>query len=287
VTRDNQTRLGAVPEEEDIQISEETPSAQPLSFVVPTDFVDLPSRGEAYLPNHPLHKQTSVEVRFMTAKEEDILTSQALLEKGLALDRLIQNILVNKLIKVESLLIGDKNAILMNARKNGYGPDYNTTVSCPRCGATSDAEYDLNEVENKYLPTSAELEENDIESGGAGTFYVMLPTCKVSVEFRLLTSEDEALILKLSERRRKKKAVDKLVTDQLKLLVLSANGETDGKILGQFVESLSLHDTRALREAYEVVAPNIEMKEVFVCGDCGHEDDINFPVTTDFFWPQQ
>ena len=90
-----------------------------LSFVAPTEFVNLPSQGKFYPPEHPLHNKDVVEIKYMTAKHEDILTSQTLLRKGVAIDRLIENLIIDKSIKLDSLLLGDKNAITIAARKTG------------------------------------------------------------------------------------------------------------------------------------------------------------------------
>ena len=95
-----------------------------LNFVVPTEFVELPSGGKYYTDGHPLTGQETIEIKFMTAKDEDILTSRSLLKKGLAINRFLQNIIVNNEVKVDDLLIGDKNAILTAARVSGYGPEY-------------------------------------------------------------------------------------------------------------------------------------------------------------------
>ena len=116
-------------------------SDQSFSWTNPTEFVDLPSEGLRYPQGHPLHNQTSVEIRHMTAKEEDILTSESLIRKGIVLDRLIDSVLVNKSIKAESLLIGDKNAILIAARVTGYGEDYDVSINCPNCGETNNRDY--------------------------------------------------------------------------------------------------------------------------------------------------
>ena len=97
-----------------------------FSWSVPTEFVDLPSKGQYYSQNHPLNGRESLEIRYMTAKEEDILTSRALLKEGVALDRMLTNILVDKDINIDDILLGDKNALLVAARKTGYGPDYET-----------------------------------------------------------------------------------------------------------------------------------------------------------------
>ena len=102
-----------------------------LNFVTPTQFVDLPSKGKGYPQGHPLCGKETVEIKFMTAKDEDILTSKDLLKKGVAIDRLIQNLLVDKNIRSSDILLGDRNAIIISARSSGFGHLYNTNVTCP------------------------------------------------------------------------------------------------------------------------------------------------------------
>ena len=96
--------------------------AAPFSFVVPTEFVELPSEGRYYPEGHPLHNQETIEIKHMTAREEDLLTSRALLKKGVALERLLDSVIINKNIRAADLLVGDRNAILIAARISGYGP---------------------------------------------------------------------------------------------------------------------------------------------------------------------
>ena len=114
-----------------------------FSWSVPTEFVELPSQGIFYPAGHPLAGQKTVEIRYMTAKEEDILTSRSLLKEGVALDRMLQNILVNSAIDISSLLVGDKNALLVAARRTGYGPEYETRVACPACDTSQEYSFDI------------------------------------------------------------------------------------------------------------------------------------------------
>ena len=142
----NEDRLGAI---EQTGASDAPPVLEKnsiLDFVLPTEFVDLPTKGRFYPEEHPLHGKESIEIRYMTAKDTDILTSKSLLKKGVAVDRMLQNIIVDKSIKVDDLYSGDKNAILIAARINGFGPEYKTKVTCPQCGATSEHAFNLEEV---------------------------------------------------------------------------------------------------------------------------------------------
>jgi hypothetical protein len=266
---------------------EAPPQSDPLSFVVPTEFVDLPSLGKFYPSTHPLHNQEHVEVRYMTAKEEDILTSQSLLEKGVALDRLITNLLVDKRIKVDSLLVGDKSAILIAARRSGYGDAYETDVTCPACNSSQHSSYDLG-VTHTHRGGTEEVEgDEEITLNVNGNFVVTLPTNPVAVEFKLLTGKDEVTLINVAEQRRKKKLPERMVTDQLNLMIVSINDYTDLNLISKFVDTMTLADTKYLRNIYHQVNPNIQLKEVFVCNECDHSDEIIFPFTTDFFWPQR
>ena len=146
--RDNQRRTGQNPE---VTPNSSVPKAHqpaPLAFSAPTEFVILPSRGEFYSEDHPLYKQETIEIRFMTAKDEDILTSEALLKKNLALDRLLDSLIVVE-VDASSLLLGDRNAILISARASAYGSDYPVTLRCEKCASTTEAEYDLRSVQTQ------------------------------------------------------------------------------------------------------------------------------------------
>ena len=138
-----------------------------FSFVVPTDFVELPSQGRFYPEGHPLHGQDSIEIRQMTAKEEDMLTSRTLLKKGVALDRVIASLIVNKQIDPDSLLVGDRNAIIIAIRVAGYGNIYDTKVSCPSCGAKQEYSFNLNDA-NVYLGEDAK--DLGVKNNDNGTF---------------------------------------------------------------------------------------------------------------------
>ena len=114
--------------------SEEAPQMpNPMDFVTPTQFVDLPSKGR-YPEGHPLKGKDSIEIRYMTAKDEDVLTNRSLLKKGLAIDRLIRNLIVDKSVNGRHLYAGDRNAIIVFARASAYGADYRAKIQCPNCG---------------------------------------------------------------------------------------------------------------------------------------------------------
>jgi len=280
--RNNKDRTGAP----GVDATGDTAAAPPnlLDFVVPTEFVELPSRGEFYTKDHPLHGQSSIEIRYMTAKDEDTLTSKTLLKQGVALERVLQNLLVDNSININDLLIGDKNAIVVAARRSAYGADYETKVTCPACGVTDEKTFDLSEVN---FIEHASLEDLGVTKNDDTTFSILLPVTKVEVKVRLMTGRDET---KLSSIRGTKKKLSRdaelSMTDQFKQFVVSINDVEDKNQVSSFINNMPANDSRFLRLAYKKVVPNIDLQQYFECNSCGFEQDMEVPFTTDFFWPK-
>jgi hypothetical protein len=257
-----------------------------LSFVAPTEFVNLPSQGKFYSSEHPLHNQNVVEIRYMTAKHEDILTSQTLLRKGIAIDRLIESLIIDKNIGLDTLLLGDKNAITIAARKTGYGNDYHTSMTCPGCATKQEYSFDLDELGHNF-PSAEELEEFGIELTDEGTFSIALPQTKVVLETRLLTDSDEKMLEKTSKMRKKHSMGpgEITLTDRLKSVIISANNETKRDVIEQFVDNMPALDAKFFRTAYAALTPNVDMKQEYRCETCGFEEEVDVPLSADFFWP--
>lgn len=255
-----------------------------FSFVVPTEFVELPSGGRYYAPNHPLHNQTSVEIKQMTAKEEDILTSRTLLKNGVAIDRVLQSIIMNKQINTDSLLVGDRNAILIAARISGYGNEYATNVTCPACSTNQTHTFDLLGVGVQSGDAAANL---GVTEGPDGTFSTVLPKTNVTVEFKLLNGRDEKNIMSQIESDMKRKRFEANVTTQIRNMVVSVNGDSSPQAINYLIENIPSLDARHLRTCYRLTAPNVDMTQFFTCEECGHQEDMEVPLTADFFWPDR
>ena len=296
MSRNNEDRTGAAPDTAPplpsvVESGGSTPSNQlgqtssGLNFVIPTEFVDLPSRGTFYSEDHPLHQQDTVEIKHMTAREEEILTSRTLLKKGIALDRLIDNVLVDKRIKSSGLFVGDKNAILVASRILAYGRQYDTTVTCPACLAKSQFSFDLM---GGNITHPHDVEEPLFEATEKGTFTFLLPKTKVKAEVRLLTGADEAHLSKILEKKKKmKNGTDSLLSEQMKAFIVSLNDVTDKKLLSDFTGHMPAADARFMRKVYTTIAPNLDLTQNFVCIECDHETEMEVPFTADFFWPKQ
>jgi hypothetical protein len=258
-----------------------------LSFVVPTEIVDLPSKGMFYPEGHPLHGKDTIEIRFMTAKDEDTLTNQSLLKKGLALEKVLQDIIVDKSISLDDVLIGDKNAIIVAARKSAYGAEYETKITCPSCGKVQQHLFDLNECSVAELVDLSILEEQEIKMTEWGTFLVSLPVSKLVVELKLLTSKDETLLAKkIREAQQNKKEIDSVLSTQLRMMIKSINAVNDSKLIAEAVSMLPARDSIKIRHIYKLIAPTLDLSHDFQCKSCQEETRLEVPFTADFFWPK-
>lgn len=253
-----------------------------LDFVTPTEFVELPSGGRLYPEDHAFHNMETIEIRYMTAKDEDILTNQTLLRKGLALERLLENVLSNYDVDPKTLLVGDRNAVLVGARTTGYGPVYKTNVVCPACNEKVKYNFNLSEAK---IYAGDDHGDKDIERTERGTYIVKLPLTKVDAEMKVMTGAEE---LQIGEEIQEESSLfENMYTAQLQRLIISLNGETEREVINRFVELMPAVDSRFLREANAAVTPNIDLTQEFKCSNCNHTQKMGVPFTVDFFWPNR
>lgn len=259
------------------------PTGDILNFAVPTDIVPLPSQGKLYPPDHPLHGRDSIEIRHMTAKEEDILSSQALIKRGQAVDRMLQNILVDTRIDVNTLLVGDKNALMYAARITGYGAAYDAYVNCSSCGERFEWCFDLSKYDECFVGPSEE--EEGATYTASGTLEMELPVTKAVVELRAITGEDESFLTKAAEMKRNQNLPETGLTDLLKVMLVSANGVRDRGLLASFVDMMPAADAKHIRTVYKRFMPNIVFLQQTECHHCGATKETEVPITGGFFWP--
>jgi hypothetical protein len=261
--------------------SEDAPQlGNPMDFVTPTQFVQLPSKGR-YPEGHPLHGKDSIEIKYMTAKDEDVLTNRSLLKKGLAIDRMIQNLVKDKSINARSLYIGDRNAIIINARASAYGADYRTSVQCPACGETSKFEFDLADHEEYH---GDDFDGFDINDNKDGTFSLVLPLSGINARIRPLTGQDE---LEMLSQGSNKEASENLITKQMKRFIVDLNGYTDAKTINYVADNMVAGDAKHIRHCFKLISPDIKIEQKFTCKHCEHEEAMMVPFGTDFFWPDR
>ena len=241
-------------------------------YKFPTEMVDLPSKGYFYFDGHPL-SSGKVEVKYMTAKEEDILTSQNLIQQGTVIDKLLESLIVDKSIKLDDMLIGDKNAIMLSARILGYGKQYEFTYG--------------GEEQSVDLST---LEPLDIDFSkfpkGKNEFNFKLPTSEREVTFKLLTGKSEKDIdLEIKAKQKISKTQSSELTTRLKHMIISVDGSSEKSYINNFVDNEFLsRDSLAFRQYLASITPDVDMNVEVIDSD-GKKTEVAVPITVRFFWP--
>ena len=238
-------------------------------FKLPTEVVELPSKGLVYPKENPL-SSGKIEMKYMTAKEEDILTNQSYIQKGTVLDKLLQALIVSK-INYNDLIVGDKNAIMVAARILGYGKDYSFEYS------GQNYTVDLSDVDNKPF------DELKLISKGVNEFNFTLPSSGLNITYKLLTHGDEQKIQnELEGLKRLGMNNSPELSTRLKYIITSVNGDRDNKTIRQFVDTALLaRDSRELRKHIANTQPDVDLTFF----PDGSSDRIDIPVGLKFFWP--
>ena len=247
----------------------------------PTEVVDLPSKGLLYSKDSPLAGGT-IELKYMTAKEEDILTSRNLIQKGIVLDKLLESVIVDESVSLNDLLLGDKNAIMIATRILGYGKDYTVQLTDPSTGEKQEETFDLTEITDKKI-------DSKLFKAGKNEFEFELPAAKVKILFRLLTHKEEKEIdaeLKAYKKFSKDSGITAEITTRLKKAIVSVNGDTSLKRISEFVENeLLSRDSLSFREYLIKITPDVDMSFTFTSDQTGEDTTMDIPLDVEFFWP--
>lgn len=252
-----------------------------FGWEVPVETVPVPSQGKVYPAENPVHGAETVDIRAMTAREEDILTSRALIKRGTVITELIESCLTDKRIRAGDLIIGDRNALMIAIRITGYGQAYTTRATCPKCGAVNQDEFNLAELGIKPLEIEPVMQ-------GENRFEYVLPVTKKKVEFKFLTGTDEEEMTAEAEKLRlifPDKKTENLVTRRLEKTVVSVDGITDRNKIKTFINNMPARDSRELRAYMVRHEPGVDMSTVLDCSSCGVSSRVQLPLGTGFFWP--
>lgn len=260
-------------------VTREQYAKQELGLDIPVDAVPLPSGGKIYSSEHALHGADRVEFRAMTAREEDILMSRAYIKKGTVITELIKSCLIDKAVDVNSLISGDRNALMIAIRVSGYGANYQPQYTCPNCETMNELHVNLAELPIKPLDlTPAEAFAN--------LFHFKLPKTGKTVGFKFLTGEEEERILKTIEVKKKKGIQnDNIVTTRLLSSIVDIDGVNDKNQIAKFVQFMPALDSLELRKYIDDHEPGVDMTIEFQCQSCDHVGDITLPMGPSFFWP--
>jgi predicted RNA-binding Zn-ribbon protein involved in translation (DUF1610 family) len=246
-----------------------------MEFQVPTEEVELPSMG-AFYPNN----KKSVTIKYLTAEEDDILYSPDLIKSGKVLDVLLDKAVMDKDLRPENMLSGDRNYLLVEIRKTGLGNDYVPgEIQCPSCGQVHEPTIDLSKLGSKTL---------EIMPDSDGEYEVELPIMKMRIRFRLLTGVDEKRLGKLAEVKGTKNGgirVSKLVTEKYVMQIMEVNGNRDKLYIKKFIAAMPMKDSGFFREYVRRIEPGLDLSYEFECPSCGELDIKDIPITPKLFYP--
>lgn len=246
-----------------------TPPIQPKQQF-PTEIIELPSQGLVYPKENPL-SSGKIEMRYMTAKDEDILTNENFIKQGIVIDKLLQSLIVSK-INYEDLILGDKNAVLVASRILGYGAEYTFKYK------GESITVNLSELAEKTL-------DKTIFKPGLNEFEYTTPVAKNVITFKILNGHDEKIIEdELKGLKRLNKNASTELTTRLKQMILTVNGDTNKANINNFIQNQFLaKDSKAFRDHVKEISPDIDM--TFTFDNDGLEEKAKIPVTVEFFWP--
>jgi len=241
----------------------------------PSEFIDLPSGGKIYGKDSPLY-DGKIEIKYMTAKEEDILTSANLIKKGIVLQTLLNSLILTEGVNVQDLLIGDKNAVMVAARILAYGPEYEAELTTDS-GEKVQHVFNLADCPFKKLPDDVDYSKNEFE--------FQLPVSKLDVKIKVLVGWDEDNIEKEIEGYKKTgSTVLPELTTRIRHSIIEINGQSDGNAIAGFVNNMLSRDSMALRKEISRISPDIDLEQyVNLEGDMVK---VEIPLTANFFWPQ-
>ena len=253
------------------------------NYEFPTEIIDLPSKGKVYSPENPLSKGT-VEIKYMTAREEDILASQNFIRKVVVLDKLFESVVVEEGVNIDDILIGDKNAILLATRILGYGKDYQVDITDPFSGEQQKTNVDLAKIQIKEIDSTLLNSNNKYE--------FELPIAKKKIVFKLLSHKDEkdinAEIQALNRLSKDKDGVSSEISTRLRYMIEEIEGNNDRGFINNFVKNnLLARDSRVLRNYIQQISPDLELKFDFTSDLTGEKEALDIPLGAGFFYPSE
>jgi hypothetical protein len=244
-----------------------------------TFFVDLPTRGFPYPKGHPFHNKESIEVKMLTMKEEEILLNTSYSEKGIVVEKLLESIVLEKGFNPKEILESDQLAILLAARADAYGEDYQVIVTCLSCEKDYEQEVDLTTI-------MSNVKTPEIEMGEDGSYLIELPKSEKVVEYKILLPNEMQSIRKTVEKMKKMNIKTSENKEFFKRIILSVDGTTDREYISEFIDNLRILDSRFLSSKYAQTIPSLDLKFGSTCSHCNHEQEGGLPIQANFFFPE-
>ena len=257
-----------------------------LPFVTHTETVFLPSGGNFYDSSSPVYGIDSIEINAMTAKEEDILVNDSYIQQGTVFEKLIDSLIITPGIKCSDLLDCDKVAILVSARKTGYGSQVDFNTACESCGHQYIASVDLSSLLERVEENKFKIESNNEWKfdGESSTLAFKLPVTGIEAKIRLLTPEDRIYLNKTKKQKEKLRLPFSETVEFIRLALISANGVTEKEALYNLVEHLPSADARKIKVIHNKNIPKFDTSQEFECPSCSEISEKEVPFSLGWFW---
>jgi len=254
-----------------------------MSEIKYTETVKLPTLGLLYEKNHPFHNKKEIMIRHLTAKDEDMLTTKSLIKSGELVNLLIKEIIQDKNVDLNTLYIGDKNAILIFSRIYSFGSEYKAIAPCKFCGSTDEYTFDISSVPVNFLqvePVEPYTNLFEYKTSKGNVFVFKLMTQEISK----LIEEDINSQLKFNKKHANYNAIEKNSTLSYYHTIHSINGKTEKKDIMSFLETMPIVESRELRKYIKQITPDVEFKKEIYCTNCGQRSEVDLEFNSSFFW---
>jgi len=263
----------------DFVLKQQSDVPQKKETKYPSEVIPLATKGWFYPEGHPLCSG-QIEIKQMTAREEDLLANQELIKKGKVLDKLMEALIVDKSVRIEDILIPDKNAIFIAIRRLAYGDEYNVSINCPSCDKNNKVNINLSQLEYRKF-------DFDSYPKGKNSFTFKLPNSGIVVTYKLMNQIDEqAIDAELVQIKKFSKENTAELTTRLKYVITSLDGNPDKPSIRKFIEdTLTARDSAALRKHMRDNNPDVDMSFDFKCAHCEFERRLDMPIGATFLWP--
>ncbi len=252
-----------------------------IDLVAATEVVNLPSEGRFYPPESSLHGKQSVEIRHLTAREEDILANEKFIMDGSIFNRLLKSILLDKSIDPRHFTLGDRDAILIAARITGYGEEYSMIMGCPHCQKQTEFVFDLSKQE-----VVSDTPDGVVFDEASGNFVFQTPKTKLEVCVRVLTGQDHDYLEKQNAKAEELGIENNRTINLFRMAIVNVNGIADAAPLTELFQVLPAIDSRKNRTVINNIMPTLSTRQSVACGSCGEETESEVPFSLGFFWPE-
>ena len=233
------------------------------------DVVELPSRGIHYT-----NKRKSVRVAYLTAADENILSSPSFLNTNTVIPELFKRKILDRDFPIDEIVEEDKQAILIFLRNTAFGSEYTLTTYDPK------TEKEFNTTIN--LET-LKIKDFNLSENSEGEYSYYLTKSKVDITFKFLTRKQEDEINKIKDSW-SGNGVAPIITKQLEMMIKSFNGVKDALKIRSFIEMMPIRDSQEFRKFIQDNKPGLDLTQQ-VTTPSGDNIQVNIGFGVEFFRP--